>query len=107
MTVRDFRSLVEEVTDAEKQPLGSSSRMMRFLDSCSCVRATFSVPRTMKYPPGSSGHSPAFSSSSCVRSRSQHLAERSIMGMLPIRTLRAVTAVVPREYFTSTKMGDA
>ena len=48
MLVLDLRSWVEEVTEAVTWPLLSRSMMMRFLDSCSWIRITFSVPRTTK-----------------------------------------------------------
>jgi hypothetical protein len=40
MTVRDLRSWVEDVTDAEILDLESSSRMTRFFESCSWIRQT-------------------------------------------------------------------
>jgi hypothetical protein len=48
MTVRDLRSCVDDVTLALTEPLESSSRMMRFLLSCSWIRHTFSTPLTTK-----------------------------------------------------------
>ncbi len=48
MLVLDLRSCVEEVTEAVICPLLSRSTMMRFLDSCSWIRITFSVPFTTK-----------------------------------------------------------
>lgn len=95
MTVRDLRSCVEEVTDAHRLSFGSFSMMMRFFESCSWMRTTFSVPFTMKYPPGSNGHSFTSSSSRSVLPRSRHLAERSMMGMRPIMRPRCVTMELP------------
>ena len=48
MLVLDLRSWVLEVTEAVTWPLLSRSMMMRFFDSCSWIRITFSVPRTTK-----------------------------------------------------------
>lgn len=39
------------VTEAPTAPFLSCSTMIRFLDSCSWIRITFSWPFTIKYPP--------------------------------------------------------
>ena len=45
------------VLHAPSLTLESKSTIIRFLESCSWIRMTFSTPLTTKYPPGSSGHS--------------------------------------------------
>ena len=42
--VLDFRSVVDEVTDAVNWSLLSLSMMILFLESCSLIRITFSEP---------------------------------------------------------------
>ncbi|RNA22405.1 hypothetical protein BpHYR1_015325 [Brachionus plicatilis] len=69
---------------------------MRFLDNCSWMRITFSVPRVMKYPPGSSGHSFILANSGSLLSYKLHLFDLSIMGSRPMTKLLRMTLWLPR-----------
>jgi hypothetical protein len=68
---------------------------------------TFSVPLTMKYPPGSNGHSLSSSSSRSLLPRRPHFDDRSMIGMRPIIRFLCGTTVFPFVYFTSTYTGAA
>lgn len=97
------------VTEAPTAPFLSWSTMIRFFDSCSWIRMTFSWPFTIKYPPekssqvksrsgdcedklkkfvvvflipGSSGHSLSFANSMGVFPVSTQLELRNIIGIL-------------------------
>jgi hypothetical protein len=78
---------------------------MRFFESCSWTRMTFSVPLTMKYPPGSSGHSTMRASWASLRPVRTHLFDRSMIGIRPMETLRLRTTFFPRVYWMVTRMG--
>ena len=51
MLHRDFLSCVEDVIDADILFLKSNSIITLFLESCSCIKITFSTPLMIKYPP--------------------------------------------------------
>ena len=70
------------VTEHMALPFLSASTIIRFLDSCSWMRMTFSTPLTMKYPPGSMGHSFSLASSAGVLPISTQLEDRSMIGIL-------------------------
>mmetsp|Transcript_1880 Transcript_1880/g.2966 ORF Transcript_1880/g.2966 Transcript_1880/m.2966 type:complete len:214 (-) Transcript_1880:430-1071(-) len=93
---RLLRSWVDEVIAAPVRPLLSTSMITRFLLSCSCMRITFSTPLTMKYPPGSYGHSRAAASWPSPLPASTHLQLRSMTGMRPTGTPLLTTSCRPR-----------
>jgi len=84
--------LVTEQTTLPLRPT-SVSTIMRFLDNCSWMRQTFSVPLTMKYPPGSMGHSFRRAISAGLFPCSTQLELRSMMGIL-VQTSTGITFVV-------------
>lgn len=67
--------------------------MILFLLNCSWTRMTFSVPLTIKYPPGSRGHSFNTVISEGVLLANTHFELRSMIGILPIDTPFRVTRV--------------
>jgi len=94
------------VTEADTIPFfGSVSTMTRFLLSCSCTRITFSVPLTMKYPPGSSAHSFMNAISRSFLPASRHRLLFSMIGNLPIAMSRRRTTCLARVYTMSTLIG--
>ena len=72
---------------------------------CSCIKITFSTPFTMKYPPGSYGHSFIWANSRSDLFRNKHFDERNMIGIRPITTFFLTTICRPRVYRTLTYMG--
>jgi hypothetical protein len=68
---------------------------------------TFSVPLTMKYPPGSSAHSFICAICLSVLPASRHFELRSMMGILPMRQFCLLIMDLPRTYLMSTLIGAA
>lgn len=76
------------VTEHIAFPLLSLSTIIRFFDSCSWIRITFSVPLTTKYPPRSIGHSLARANSAAFLPVKWHLELRNITGILHVQLQR-------------------
>jgi len=81
--------------------------MTRFLLNCSWTKITFSVPLTMKYPPGSRAHSFICAICLSVFPVSLHFELRNMIGSRPIAIPLRATTCLPRTYFISTRIGAA
>lgn len=96
------------VTDACTMSfLGSASTITRFLLNCSWTRITFSVPLTMKYPPGSRAHSFSCPMSLSLLLDRTHLELRSMIGKRPMVIPFLLILFLPLEYSKSTMIGAA
>ena len=80
--------------------IGTNDRSSNlFFDNCSWIRITFSVPRMMKYPPGSIGHSFSWAISADVFPAKIQLELRSIIGILWKERYRSMSHLQYRPVF--------